>query len=74
MKRRLAAALFAALCGAPASAQQPPLTPTANVADKGQILLTIFFKHDQAKTLDEINEQLKRRAAAVEQRKKMPGQ
>jgi hypothetical protein len=60
MKRSFAAALLFGLCGAPASAQQTPLPPTGNVADKGQILLTIFFKHDQAKTLDEINEQLKR--------------
>jgi hypothetical protein len=59
MKRVLAAALLLALNAASLSAQQTP-TPTANTADKGQMLLTILFKHDQSKTLDEINEQLKR--------------
>jgi hypothetical protein len=59
MKRVLAAALLLALCAAPLNAQQTS-TPAANAADKGQMLLTIFFKHDQSKNLDEINEQLKR--------------
>jgi hypothetical protein len=62
MKRLLATTLLVALCAAPLNAQQTstPSTPAANTADKGQMLLTIFFKHDQSKNLDEINEQLKR--------------
>ena len=61
MKRLLAAALVSAFCAAPLHAQQATsVLPAANTADKGQMLLTIFFKHDQSKTLDEINEQLKR--------------
>ena len=61
MKRVVATALLLALCAAPLNAQQTtPSAPTANTLDKGQILLTIFFKHDQSKSLDEINEQLKR--------------
>lgn len=59
MKPLLAAALLSILCAVPLSAQQSP-PPAANTADKGQMLLTIFFKHDQSKTLDEINDQLKR--------------
>jgi opacity protein-like surface antigen len=60
MKRFLATAVLLALCADSASAQQSS-TPSASVAaDKGQMLLTIFFKHDQSKNLDEINEQLKR--------------
>jgi opacity protein-like surface antigen len=62
MKRILAAALLLALCAAPLNAQQTstPAAPAPDTADKGQLLLTIFFKHDQSKNLDEINEQLKR--------------
>jgi opacity protein-like surface antigen len=62
MKRILAAALLLALCAAPLNAQQTstPAAPATDPADKGQLLLTIFFKHDQSKNLDEINEQLKR--------------
>jgi hypothetical protein len=58
MKRFLAAALLLMLCVGSSAAQQP--APAANATDKGQLLLTIFFKHDQSKNLDEINEQLKR--------------
>jgi hypothetical protein len=58
MKRVLATALMLTLCAGSASAQQTS-APLAT-ADKGQMLLTIFFKHDQSKNLDEINEQLKR--------------
>ncbi|MEA2840827.1 MAG: hypothetical protein QOF41_2157 [Methylobacteriaceae bacterium] len=62
MKRILAAALLLALCAAPLNAQQTstPAAPATDTADKGQLLLTIFFKHDQSKNLDDINEQLKR--------------
>jgi hypothetical protein len=59
MKRFLAAALLLALNATPLNAQQSP-SPAAAAADKGEMLLTIFFKHDQSKNLDEINEQLKR--------------
>jgi hypothetical protein len=59
MKRFLAAALLLGLNAAPLNAQQSP-SPAASTADTGQVLLTIFFKHDQSKNLDEINEQLKR--------------
>src|SRR5690349_14880786 len=48
----VAALLFAA---APAAAQAP-----AEAAQKGTVMLTIFLKHDQSKTVTEINEQLKR--------------
>jgi hypothetical protein len=58
MKPFLAAALLVGLCAGSSGAQQSS-TPAAS-ADKGQMLLTIFFKHDQSKNLDEINEQLKR--------------
>lgn len=62
MKRFVATAILLALCAGSGSAQQTstPSAPAANTPDKGQMLLTIFFKHDQSKTLDEINEQLKR--------------
>lgn len=68
MKRALATALLLAFGAAPLNAQQtPPSSPVAAPSaaptapgGKGDMLLTIFFKHDQAKTLDEINEQLKR--------------
>jgi hypothetical protein len=59
MKRLLAATLFLALSAACSSAQQATTAAPPEPA-KGQMLLTIFFKHDQSKTLDEINEQLKR--------------
>jgi opacity protein-like surface antigen len=57
MKRFLATAVLSALWAVSASAQQS--APAAPV-DKGEMMLTIFFKHDQSKNLDEINEQLKR--------------
>jgi hypothetical protein len=37
-------------------AQAPPV---AGQADKGSFLLTVFLRHDQSKTLPEINERLK---------------
>jgi hypothetical protein len=49
----LVAALALALAIPPATAQQPaPPAP-------GTILLTIFLKHDQSKTVEQINEQLR---------------
>jgi opacity protein-like surface antigen len=57
MKRFLATAVLSVLWAVSASAQQSaPAVPV----DKGEMMLTIFFKHDQSKNLDEINEQLKR--------------
>ena len=68
MKRRenlsstAAAVLFAALCSAtdpsPAAAQAPP-EASAAVPQAGSFLLTVFLRHDQTKTVDQINEHLK---------------
>jgi len=59
MRHALALLLLVATAGsmivpAPAVAQTPP-DPS-----KGTILLTIFLRHDQSKTLDEINAQLQK--------------
>jgi hypothetical protein len=61
-----AAVLFAALCSAadalPAAAQvaaQAPPAATADVPPAGSFLLTVFLRHDQTKTVDQINEHLK---------------
>ncbi len=40
---------------APAAPASPPATPSSN-----SILLTVFFRHDQSKTLDEINAHLEK--------------
>jgi hypothetical protein len=50
--RLACAAVTLALVAAPVSAQQAT-TP------QDSILLTVFLKHDQSKTVDQINEQLK---------------
>ena len=52
----LAATAFGAGAQSPTSA--PPAPVTAGPA--GTMLMTVFLKHDQSKTLDEINAQLKR--------------
>jgi hypothetical protein len=39
-------------------AQTPPATATAATAPANTILLTVFLRHDQSKTLDEINAHL----------------
>lgn len=54
----LAAAIALPTAGAVAQVQSP--APAAAGADKGTILLTIFLRHDQSKTLTEINEQLRK--------------
>ena len=59
MRRALVLLLLVATAGsmmlpAPAVGQTPP-DPS-----KGTILLTIFLRHDQSKTLDEINAQLQK--------------
>ena len=51
--RLTCAVLAVGLMPVPASAQQAPIP-------QDSILLTVFLKHDQSKTVDQINEQLKR--------------
>jgi hypothetical protein len=62
MSRRLIAALVLAVLGAIGPGDnalaQTPSTP-ADTSQSGAILLTIFLRHDQSKTLDEINNHLK---------------
>ena len=57
-----AVALHAMLCTAYAEPAAPaaPSGPAAAQAAPGSMLLTIFFKHDQSKTLSEINAELKK--------------
>ena len=43
----------------PAGAQQPAPATAAETDRSGAILLTIFLRHDQSKTLDEINAHLR---------------
>ena len=54
----LFAALFCATNGLPAVAQAPP-EASAAVPQTGTFLLTVFLRHDQTKTVDQINEHLK---------------
>ena len=53
---------FALLCAAadplPAAAQAPPAA-SATVPQTGSFLLTVFLRHDQTKTVDQINEHLR---------------
>lgn len=57
-----AALLFAALCSAadlqPARAEAPPAASAA-VPQAGSFLLTVFLRHDETKTVDQINEHLR---------------
>jgi hypothetical protein len=55
MLTALATVAFLGLSLPGAHAQQAPVEE----AGKGTLLLTIFLRHDQSKTLDEINERLK---------------
>jgi hypothetical protein len=50
--------LAALMLAGPHGAQAQP-APPAGEATKDTFLLTIFLRHDQSKTLDQINEQLK---------------
>jgi hypothetical protein len=50
--------VYSAACPVPASAQSPTGT-TITAPQSGSFLLTIFLRHDQTKTLDQINEHLK---------------
>ena len=59
----IVAALFSAgLCSAtdlpPAAAQAPPAAAAA-APQAGSFLLTVFLRHDQTKTVDQINEHLR---------------
>ena len=68
MKRRetlssiAAAVAGAALCSAtnalPVAGQEPPAASAA-VPQAGSFMLTVFLRHDQTKTVDQINEHLK---------------
>jgi len=53
-----AAGLCSAIGPVPAAAQSAPPT-TGTPAPPSSFLLTIFLRHDQAKTLDQINDHLK---------------
>jgi len=56
----LSAGTQSASPSAPVSAAQTSSQTTSAAAQaKGMMMLTIFLKHDQSKTLDEINEHLK---------------
>ena len=61
-RRRVAFALLSCLAGAmPAAGQESPASGTAAASsDKGFMTLTIFLKHDESQTLDEINARLRR--------------
>ena len=61
-KRHVAFALLTCLAGAmPAAGQESAASGTsAAPSDKGLMTLTIFLKHDEMQTLDEINARLKR--------------
>src|SRR5438270_14035316 len=55
----VAGLIFAPRLAAPAGAQPAPAQQHAQAAQPaGTMLLTVFLKHDQSKTLNEINEQL----------------
>jgi hypothetical protein len=53
----LAMGISCVVCANRSGAQAPPAASAAPQSDA--ILLTIFLRHDQSKTLDEINEHLK---------------
>jgi hypothetical protein len=47
--------------GSAGAQQEPSASPIPNAGtNKGSILLTIFLRHDQSKSLDEINSELRR--------------
>jgi hypothetical protein len=48
-----------AAAGAPAASPPSPPSPPLASGGSGMEMLTIFLRHDQAKTLDEINDHLK---------------
>ena len=62
VRHLLAAGLFVLANPLPCSAQDAPTfsKPTLSTSDAGLLTLTIFLKHDESQTLDEINERLRR--------------
>ena len=52
-----ALSLIACVCFAQANTPESPLPKPA--AEQGMMMLTIFLRHDESKTLDQINEHLK---------------
>jgi hypothetical protein len=62
-KLKMAAALVlffvSTLSNVPLFAGPQDHAPAQNAQQKGMMMLTIFLKHDQSKTLDEINQHLK---------------
>jgi hypothetical protein len=54
MTRLIALLLFAVVAAQPTGAQQPPPGPAATPSD--YILLTVILRHDQSKSLAEINQ------------------
>jgi len=58
LKRLSAIALLATLCLAPVPVR-PQVPAETSDTPKGVMLLTIFLRHDESKTLDEINAHLK---------------
>ena len=62
MKSLLAGLLFAACVLPWAASAQTPAAPASPVGtpSPNSILLTVFFRHDQSKTLDEINAHLEK--------------
>ena len=59
--RRAALALLLGFAAAgPAAAQDAPTPSAATRADEGMATLTVFFRHDESLTLDEINARLKK--------------
>ncbi|HEV2624964.1 MAG TPA: hypothetical protein VGV62_07575 [Xanthobacteraceae bacterium] len=56
---KTALVLVALLFGSVDPRAQAPQPPSMGEAGKGNFLLTIFFRHDESKTLDQINAQLK---------------
>ena len=58
LERLSSVVLLVALCLVPTSLRPQSQSETPG-APKGSILLTIFLRHDESKTLDEINAHLK---------------
>jgi hypothetical protein len=59
MTGKIALVLVALVFGSIDPRAQAPQPPGTGEAEKGSFLLTIFFKHDESKTLEQINAQLK---------------
>ena len=62
--RKISLIAVALICGAPSmnvapAAAQAPTTAATPEAPAGSILLTVFLRHDQTQTVDQINEHLR---------------